>query len=551
MASDNWQSSEKPSSTESDKLDAELSTKVIVILKSNPQSMKTVEAFLTNRGWTIYSTHQLRAALAFIIQKTPSYVLLASDHSNKKTKALPKIIHQAFSHTTVIGFTEDKTNSAVASLQELGLEYSLYPPVSGPSVERMILKIQKDSEHRTQDSEENIKFAAGKQSMDSTLVKSSVDAARIALQQLIRDGDSEHSNQDKQSQQNKENSGPIIQKGVAGEKIFYNPNEESAQAASSSESSATKSADANYLDEKEKNPVKYNNPEASESDPNAPVVNWSLDEEKKKKEAEEAESERKKKSNLQNEIGLEKNNKKPNIHMIKSSLRTTGKEDSIIVKGTQTALDETVRISGDIPDAIENIKVTSNLACITVKSPRFSGYLVAALGKDRKLDNQFMNMVKERLFTFLRNHGEPINEEEESMSVEVEQVDFEEWALNQAEFLRRSIHGSDEIAMAFFPTEDTKVNLEKSVSENMLQMKVEELQDDAKLDFDLYIYMPENQKYLLYTPEGQRLFANQKERLKTKGVTHMHLRKEKVTDVKRYKVKNFLNDKIEKFKKKT
>ena len=102
--------------------------------------------------------------------------------------------------------------------------------------------------------------------------------------------------------------------------------------------------------------------------------------------------------------------------------------------------------------------------------------------------------------------------------------------------------------MAFFPSENTKVDLEQSVSEKMLQIDLTELREDSVMEFDLYIYMPENQRYLLYTPTGRVLMGEQKNRLVGKGMTRMHLRKENIVGVKRYRAQNFLNDKIEEFK---
>jgi hypothetical protein len=104
--------------------------------------------------------------------------------------------------------------------------------------------------------------------------------------------------------------------------------------------------------------------------------------------------------------------------------------------------------------------------------------------------------------------------------------------------------------MAFFPSQDTTVRLEASASERMLQLDMSELRGNVVLEFDLYIYLPQNQKYLLYTPEGRPLYEEQKKRLMDKGVAKMHLRKESAQGVKRYRAQNFLNDKIEEFKKK-
>ena len=82
----------------------------------------------------------------------------------------------------------------------------------------------------------------------------------------------------------------------------------------------------------------------------------------------------------------------------------------------------------------------------------------------------------------------------------------------------------------------------------MVKLSIDDLKEDAVVEFDLYIYMPGNNKYLLYTPQGMRFYGNQKNRLREKGVSHIHLRKESASSVIKYKAQNFLNEKIESYK---
>jgi hypothetical protein len=220
--------------------------------------------------------------------------------------------------------------------------------------------------------------------------------------------------------------------------------------------------------------------------------------------------------------------------------------DSLIIRGAQQALDETVIVRDNL-EKYQELESSSHCACIIVESQKFKGYLVAALGKNRKIDTTFMDMIKQRLFAFLKAHGE-ISKEDNSMAIKIQEVPFEDWAMEQAQFLRKSIHDGNEIAMAFFPTQETKINLEESASENMLQMDISELKDDTVVEFDLYIYMPENNKYLLYTPEGRTLHGQQRGRLVEKGVQKMHLRKENAGNVKKYRAQNYLNEKITQFR---
>ena len=68
------------------------------------------------------------------------------------------------------------------------------------------------------------------------------------------------------------------------------------------------------------------------------------------------------------------------------------------------------------------------------------------------------------------------------------------------------------------------------------------------MEFDVYVYLPENNKYVIYTPKGGTFYTRQKDRLLEKGVQRMHLKKESIGDVKRYRAQNYLNDKISQYK---
>ena len=217
-------------------------------------------------------------------------------------------------------------------------------------------------------------------------------------------------------------------------------------------------------------------------------------------------------------------------------------KDSVFVKGVNQALDDTVSKGSGIVDAA--LEDNSHLACIIVESVRFSGYLVAALGKDKKIDNQFVDLVRSKLTKFLTDNGEPM-ENEGNMQIKVRRVDFEGWALEYAQFLRKSVHKGDEVAMAFFPFAEAKTNLGESASEKMVSVKTDEIQTDVPLEFNMYIYLPSNKKYILYTPEGGKFLAEQKKRLLRQGVSKMHIQKDDVQNLGRFKAQNHLNSLIE------
>lgn len=221
--------------------------------------------------------------------------------------------------------------------------------------------------------------------------------------------------------------------------------------------------------------------------------------------------------------------------------------DSVFVKGVNQALDDTaVKGTGVVEESLED---NSHLACIIVESVRFSGYLVAALGKDKRIDNQFVDLVRSKLAKFLKDSGEPI-EDESNMQLKVKRVDFEGWALEYAQFLRKSVHKGDEVAMAFFPFADVKTKVGESAQANMVSIKTDDVQTEVPLEFNMYIYLPSNKKYVLYTPQGGIFLSEQKARLTRQGVTQMHIQKDDVQNLSKFRAQNHLNSLITDFEKK-
>lgn len=198
-------------------------------------------------------------------------------------------------------------------------------------------------------------------------------------------------------------------------------------------------------------------------------------------------------------------------------------------------------------DEVKFIEQSSNVACIVIESTRFSGYLVAAMGKNRKIDEAFIQGIREKLFKFLSDNGEKVASNEETMNIKIKEVPFEDWAIEYAEFLRKSVHKGDEVAMAFFPHADVQARFAESADEQMLAVSLDDLRADAAIEFNLYVYLPTNNKYVLYTPRGGKIYQKQIMKLQQQGISHVHMFKNDVQDFNKYRAQNYLNSKIEEY----
>ncbi len=225
----------------------------------------------------------------------------------------------------------------------------------------------------------------------------------------------------------------------------------------------------------------------------------------------------------------------------------TEAKNSLIVEGAKQALVDSVEIrDGQVERPLED---SSQVACIVIESTRFNGYMISALGKNRKMDGKFVTAVKEKLYKFLNDNGETVSDKE-NMNLKIKKVEFEEWALEYADFMKTSVHHGDEIAMAFFPVTKVRPEVGDSASTTMASLKLVELEGDKVVEFNMYVYLPNNKKYILYTPKGGKFYTVQKDRLTVKGVKDVHMLKSEVGDLSKYKAQNYLDNLIDSYKKK-
>ncbi|WP_374029893.1 hypothetical protein [Bdellovibrio bacteriovorus] len=466
--------------------------KTLLIIKAQPQSLGTVEGFLRNREWKIKSTSNLKEALIFLVQEQPQFVMVCIDHPNRKVRNLPKILTQAFP-VCVIAFTEESSAASFNLLSNSSTEYLVYPPVTGPAVERTVNKYLKDLHAKGLTSPPR----GGLNAVDNGVISikgeggsfSSHDAQSILAHMLSNDENSAYL----------ASSANTSQPGMAAHGLGAGTLHSAMLANATVDPLATRQNQAR-----------------------APMMGWTP-------------------------LPSALNKKQPlTPEQIEQEPRAT-KKDSIILRGTKEALEKACVKPPLQPTTF--IEEATNVACIVIQSARFSGYLITAMSKNKKIDSVFMDKVRERLFRFLKENGENVTDGEK-MDLQIKQVPFEDWALDCAEFLRKSVHEGQEVAMAFFPRQDIEVRLADSPAEEMAAIKIEELAGDVAVEFNVYIHLPRNNRYVLYTPRGSVFYHVQKDRLLSQGISQLHILKGDLRDLDKYRAQNFLNEKIQEFEEK-
>ncbi len=500
--------------------------KSLLIIKSKAQSLGPVEGFLRNRDWNMKSTSNLKEALDFLINEQPQFVMISLEHPNKKVRNLAKVLASAMP-VCVIPFCENASTSNLKLLNESKSDYAIFPPVTGPGVERAVNKYLKDlqrgkvgsgiqSDPSGVGSTEHLVEIKGSKSFGNT-------NAQTLLSQLLGDG-SDGDGGDFQLSAMSSGSADGGMQGVGSGKgdsglsanSLGSVRGPSAEAGGGRNSSGTLSAKESDNAGTGTGSGSYGKSRNNKAPSWAPIENEGHGNQRKSAP----------KSTVTKEVSQE----------IK---------DSLIYKGTTEALQKSSRSA---KSEVQPLGKASNLACIMVESSRFSGYLIAAMAEGKIIDRAFIEIVKVRLYSFLRKNGEKI-QDNQSLTIRIREVPFEAWALRYAQFLRKSIHVGQEVAMAFFPRQDLRIKTEESNDEEMAAVGIEEFAADVRVEFNVYVYLARNEKYILYTPCGGIFFYEQKERLLSQGVSHLHVLKAEVPLMDKYRIQNFLSEMVDDYQK--
>ena len=337
--------------------------KTLLILKSNASSLKSAESFLLNRDWEIVSTTNFKEALVTIMTKQPAFILISMEYPHPKITAIPKILKQSFP-LCFIAYAEGSTKQAIDLVQSSGLEYMLFPVVTGPAIERTVNKYYKDQLSKMPTDTNGHKFSSqsGTENSDSYRFKSTGQAGES---QDINVRSSFH---DEEFKKKLFSMLGVDAQDQAEELGVLRSNENTDQVSQSVDGSDSAISELSKLSG-------GNRTQNETLNLKRPTV-----------------------------MGFDPKNAKSNFYSKK--IDHDNATDSVIVQGTKEAIESSVDFgTGEVS---ENVDQASNVACIMIESTRFSGYLVAALGKDKKIDEEFIKMIQDRLVKFLKLNGEQL-----------------------------------------------------------------------------------------------------------------------------------------------
>ncbi len=114
----------------------------LFFIKSPTHNITAVETYLKKRNFKVIVESSLKDGLQRIITELPSYIFLAWDHPMDQIRTIHKLIYQT-SLAPIIPYIMSTQRDQIIQLESSGFEHKLYPPLSGPAIQRVLAKHEK------------------------------------------------------------------------------------------------------------------------------------------------------------------------------------------------------------------------------------------------------------------------------------------------------------------------------------------------------------------------------------------------------------------------
>lgn len=391
-------------------------------------NIAAIESFLRKRNYVVNTESDIKAGLMKLIEVQPDFVFIALDHPNPKISVLPQVIEQCLT-TNVIPFLHGSAKDEIKKLDDCTLIHKIFPPMSGPAIERMTLKLGPQLTEVEKKKQRD-------QNMDLVL---NGYLAQLNDQQGFKvDGAS----------------------------------------ASKEHASRLKSKNSFYADSG------------------------------------------KKQINPKQKLNLQADFERRIQPYLKDILETFQSSPSID-------------------------KQSKTIYCLLIQSEAWSGHLMAYSNvtlDSHLLEPVFKNWVTQE-FRYLGPHDSHV-----FFEIEINLRDFKVWAENKSEYFQSLKVNDAELMMSFIGIEPSELLMEFDEEQDLIEVDLDLITLNTDLGMKLFLHLPENKKYLLYTPLHQQMSRAQKQRLQENKVEKLYTPVEYENEVQKLKMKKYLTTVFDTFR---
>ncbi len=440
----------------------ESQNKSLFFIKSPDHKLSAIELFLKKRNYTVHIESDIKEALIKVIEKQPDFVFLALDHPNSKISSLPGIINQSLK-TQIIPFVHSNSREDMRKLDYSHFQYKIYPPMSGPAIERLILKTDKEkmlAELGPAASAQENKFPQYTKTKDEMIQIRSKAVEKFELITREETNDNEYAQKIKQP-------GFIIQKGVASGLL------------------KTKN---DFFAKTQKKPIAADQ-----------IINL--------------------KEDFKNRIKTDLSDVFETYH----PLQTEHETNVVPLEPAET-----------------------KAYCLLIQSEIWCGYLISL--SDIPLEPHLLEPIFKN---WVDQHFKEIDTESgrDFVEIEIRFRDFKPWIQSKSDYFEILKVNNSEFVMGFMGINPSELHLPFDEENELIEVELDLVPLDQNLDFSLHLHLPENKKFLLYTPLNQKMSLQQKQRLANKKVEKLYVPIEFEGSLRKIRIKKYLNNLIDDIKK--
>lgn len=478
--------------------------KVLLFIKAPSHNLKPLEAFLGKRNFVVYSESDIKEALIKALELQPDFVFLAWDHPNPKITQLPNLIAQSIM-APVVAYIMSNTKEATRKLNICPINPKLYPPISGPAIERLVLKSGKAAVAE----EERITQVKSKAKSQEELMQVRAD--------LIAHLENENSAAPSDSSQAQSLEQQELNNQILRNKSILERNDILQRSAKVNLSDEVVGELKKTFADKVKVPLEklLENLASVEVLEDESTSNGSVIIQKGFKNPQGLGTVVQKGLGEGTTLGTSIQKSLTNSHDLTSLTQENSEAEipSHIAKDPKAraayqelALKEKQRKPAYQASPDKQLRAY----CMSVYSDNWCGYLV--ISTDANLDFSTIDLVFTDWIKLQFNNLQEIDEYDFFEFKFVEQGFVDELA-PKADYFEQVTVGPYNLNVLFFPIDPTKMTLELNDEKNLIQVSTEEIPADVELSFSLHLHLPENKKYLVYTQVNKALSLEQKKRL--------------------------------------
>ncbi len=460
----------------------------LFFIKSPKHNLSAVETYLKKRNFKVVIESSLKDGLQRIITESPSYIFLAWDHPMDQIRTIHKLIYQT-SVAPIIPYIMSTQRDQIIQLEASGFEHKLYPPLSGPAIQRVLAKNEKiNNEIEHTFNQVKIDFSKSKPQ----------ESQMIQVKSFLKNDPSPDLLDFKPTQRPKETVEQQIEQAI----------EQAKKAREKLKRFTQRKSSENMTQNTSEVPTITDLTEDDTGFPEIPDVETNLNENQKSS--------------------------------LDSLFEHTVKPDFIDVLDTY-ATDST---------SFQPVQKTKKLHVLIVDEKKWTGYLIVSseghlekTAAEAILSNWVSKMIDQDEEKEMPEI-EAYEKSTEYICVEMEtpEFDFIKFSEVKSDYNKEIDHEGKKTSISFFAYSPFHVVSTLHEKFDYIKVPTESLFKQTELDFNIYIYLPENKKFVLYYKANTELDTEKIERLKNKKMNIVFSSVEFEKELSIYRAKyNILN----------